>query len=426
MYEIPTPEVPAFDPTVLSQMAPFYQMMPNMLQYQQMVQTAQMAAPYQLPATNGEPPAAKAAELAKEAALSPPAVTSLASGQPNGVEPPPTTATTAPESGAEPAGAAEADSPALPAASAAGTPPATKEQPKRLHVSNIPFRFRDPDLRAMFGQFGPILDVEIIFNERGSKGFGFVTFSVSQDADRARDKLHGQVVEGRKIEVNNATARVQTKKPAATALPNAAALRGAALQRGRVRALPTAAAAPFARHPAPMTAAAAASALHGYTPLYYDPAMMANSAMAAQLQPGSAAAAAAAAAAAQAQLLKPPPLSTGQQAAGVAAYNAAAARAYTVAMSGQPTHLATAAAGAAPAAAAAAGTYPAAAAAAQQAQLVQQAQLAQQAQQAQLAALGIPTSTEYAADPYLGHSIGPVAGYGATMYRGAYNRFAPY
>lgn len=27
-----------------------------------------------------------------------------------------------------------------------------KEQtPKRLHVSNIPFRFRDPDLRNMFG-----------------------------------------------------------------------------------------------------------------------------------------------------------------------------------------------------------------------------------------------------------------------------------
>jgi RNA binding protein fox-1 len=25
------------------------------------------------------------------------------------------------------------------------------ETPKRLHVSNIPFRFRDPDLRAMFG-----------------------------------------------------------------------------------------------------------------------------------------------------------------------------------------------------------------------------------------------------------------------------------
>lgn len=27
----------------------------------------------------------------------------------------------------------------------------SKSQAKRLHVSNIPFRFRDPDLRAMFG-----------------------------------------------------------------------------------------------------------------------------------------------------------------------------------------------------------------------------------------------------------------------------------
>uniref|UniRef100_A0A803KB79 RNA binding protein fox-1 homolog 1 n=1 Tax=Xenopus tropicalis TaxID=8364 RepID=A0A803KB79_XENTR len=69
-----------------------------------------------------------------------------------------------------------------------------KTQPKRLHVSNIPFRFRDPDLRQMFG------------------GFGFVTFENSADADRAREKLHGTVVEGRKIEVNNATARVMTNK----------------------------------------------------------------------------------------------------------------------------------------------------------------------------------------------------------------------
>lgn len=32
------------------------------------------------------------------------------------------------------------------------TTDATKvNQPKRLHVSNIPFRFRDPDLRQLFG-----------------------------------------------------------------------------------------------------------------------------------------------------------------------------------------------------------------------------------------------------------------------------------
>nr|XP_033791042.1 RNA binding protein fox-1 homolog 2 isoform X8 [Geotrypetes seraphini] len=141
----------------------------------------------------------------------------------------------------------------------------SKSTPKRLHVSNIPFRFRDPDLRQMFGQFGKILDVEIIFNERGSKGFGFVTFETSADADRAREKLHSTVVEGRKIEVNNATARVMTNKKmvtpyanvpgfpyptAAAAATTAAAFRGAHLRgRGRtvygaVRAVPPAAAIP--------------------------------------------------------------------------------------------------------------------------------------------------------------------------------------
>lgn len=65
-------------------------------------------------------------------------------------------------------------------------------------------------------QYGPILDVEIIFNERGSKGFGFVTFAGAGDADKAREALNGTIVEGRKVEVNNATARVQTKKPATT------------------------------------------------------------------------------------------------------------------------------------------------------------------------------------------------------------------
>ncbi|KAJ8344943.1 hypothetical protein SKAU_G00291360 [Synaphobranchus kaupii] len=105
-----------------------------------------------------------------------------------------------------------------------GDPSEAKGTPKRLHVSNIPFRFRDPDLRQMFGQFGKILDVEIIFNERGSKGFGFVTFETSAEAEKARERLHGTLVEGRKIEVNNATARVMTNKKIVSPYPNGEAL----------------------------------------------------------------------------------------------------------------------------------------------------------------------------------------------------------
>lgn len=36
---------------------------------------------------------------------------------------------------------------------------------------------------------------------RVAQGFGFVTFETSADAERAREKLHGTLVEGRKIEV---------------------------------------------------------------------------------------------------------------------------------------------------------------------------------------------------------------------------------
>lgn len=57
-----------------------------------------------------------------------------------------------------------------------------------------------------------------------------------------------------------------------------AALRGVAIQRGRARAAypAAAAAAAFARHPTPLTAAA--SALHGYAPyvFYYSGNCLAN------------------------------------------------------------------------------------------------------------------------------------------------------
>ncbi|OTF71934.1 ataxin 2-binding protein (hexaribonucleotide binding protein 1)-like protein [Euroglyphus maynei] len=66
-------------------------------------------------------------------------------------------------------------------------------KPKRLHVSNIPFRYRDVDLQQLF------------------KGFGFVTFANGISADNARDCLNGQIIDGRKIEVNNATTRSSRK-----------------------------------------------------------------------------------------------------------------------------------------------------------------------------------------------------------------------
>ncbi|CAG9783685.1 unnamed protein product [Diatraea saccharalis] len=296
---------------------------------------------------------------------------------------------------AQQAAAAHAAAAAVSAAVAAGAngtaekslvPVSQASQPKRLHVSNIPFRFRDPDLRNMFGQYGTILDVEIIFNERGSKGFGFVTFANSGDAERARERLHGTVVEGRKIEVNNATARVQTKKP--PTVPNVCVQWPEASLRARpARPPPTPTHSPLAHAAAHLLPRAHYHAqLHAYAPVYYDPFLAAAATADSnyRLQAAKPAAEAAAAAAAAAAPLLKSPLTTAQHAAAAAAaanYGAAARAAAAAAVSAAPT----------PAALAPLATY----------------------------------GREYA-DPYLGHSIGPVTGYGTAVYRSGYNRFAPY
>ena len=82
----------------------------------------------------------------------------------------------------------------------------------RLHASNIPFRFRNPDLARLFSEYGAVTDAEIIFNDKGSKGFGFVTMGSPREAARAREELHGALVEGRRIEVNPATAKALTRR----------------------------------------------------------------------------------------------------------------------------------------------------------------------------------------------------------------------
>merc|ERR1719228_559957 len=91
--------------------------------------------------------------------------------------------------------------------------------PKRLHVSNIPFRYREHNLIKLFGKFGAVQDAEIIYNDMGSKGFGFVTMARGQDADRAVSRLNHATVEGRVIVVNLATPKINGYKRSLHGIP---------------------------------------------------------------------------------------------------------------------------------------------------------------------------------------------------------------
>jgi len=86
-----------------------------------------------------------------------------------------------------------------------------EEQPLRIHVGNIPFLWTIDDLRKQFLVFGPVKDPEIVSNERGSKGFGFITFLRYSDGMNAIRVKNGSIADGRKITVALASSRAASR-----------------------------------------------------------------------------------------------------------------------------------------------------------------------------------------------------------------------
>jgi len=79
----------------------------------------------------------------------------------------------------------------------------------KVYVGNLSWNTTDDTLREAFGQFGQVLD-SIVMRDRDtgrSRGFGFVTFSSSQEADQAIANLNEQDLDGRRIKVNLANAK---------------------------------------------------------------------------------------------------------------------------------------------------------------------------------------------------------------------------
>ncbi len=75
----------------------------------------------------------------------------------------------------------------------------------KLHVGNLPFSVSDEDLKALFTEYNPE-EVSLIkdkFSGR-SKGFGFVTISDDEVAQKAISDLNGKDVQGRELKVSEA------------------------------------------------------------------------------------------------------------------------------------------------------------------------------------------------------------------------------
>jgi len=74
----------------------------------------------------------------------------------------------------------------------------------KMFVGNLPYKMTDEDLKALFAEFGEVVEAVILtdkFSGR-SKGFGFVTMANEEQAQAAIKGLDQKEVEGRNIKVD--------------------------------------------------------------------------------------------------------------------------------------------------------------------------------------------------------------------------------
>ena len=79
----------------------------------------------------------------------------------------------------------------------------------KLFVGNLSFNTTENDLQDAFAAHGTVMEANLMTDRMSGKprGFGFVTMSSPEEAQKAIDALHGRDLDGRTITVNVARPR---------------------------------------------------------------------------------------------------------------------------------------------------------------------------------------------------------------------------
>ena len=79
----------------------------------------------------------------------------------------------------------------------------------KLFVGNLSFNTTENDLQDMFAAHGTVTEANLMMDRATGKprGFGFVTMSTAEEAQKALAALNGQDVGGRALTVNIARPR---------------------------------------------------------------------------------------------------------------------------------------------------------------------------------------------------------------------------
>src|SRR3954464_1452169 len=79
----------------------------------------------------------------------------------------------------------------------------------KLFVGNLSFNTTENDLQDMFAAHGTVVEANLMMDRATGRprGFGFVTMSTEEEAQKAIEALNGATVDGRNLTVNIARPR---------------------------------------------------------------------------------------------------------------------------------------------------------------------------------------------------------------------------
>ena len=79
----------------------------------------------------------------------------------------------------------------------------------KLFVGNLSFNTTENDLQDAFAAFGTVTEANLMMDRTTNRprGFGFVTMSTPEEAQKAIDGLNGKDMDGRALTVNIARPR---------------------------------------------------------------------------------------------------------------------------------------------------------------------------------------------------------------------------
>lgn len=79
----------------------------------------------------------------------------------------------------------------------------------KLFVGNLSFNTTENDLHDAFAAYGTVVEANLMVDRVSGRprGFGFVTMSTPEEAQRAIEGMHGKALDGRNLTVNIARPR---------------------------------------------------------------------------------------------------------------------------------------------------------------------------------------------------------------------------